>query len=584
MTVYNKASLVLAESPAYKAGKIQPYYPLTPDVSFDFTRATSATRVNASGNIEKETQNLLLQSNQFDTTWDNSSVITLTSGQPDKDGGTSAWELEKGAASSFLYQSVTTSGINTFSLYAKANTTNWIMFQVSGIANVRTFFDLGNGVLGSSLSNVIDAKIELVGSGWYRCSFSYNGNAVAIRVFPADANNDTSGTSGSIYIQDAQLEQGLVARNYQETTTTAFYGGITDNIPRLDYTDSSCPSVLLEPQRTNLIPHSEYFNYPSNSLLTFNSIASPEGLVNAVKIVENTNTNIHGISKTSVFPTNASAVVYTISVFAKKNQRDFLQIQTYADSTSINSNGFDLTNGTITGDSTNHKIEDYGNGWYRCSFTVSITQSTGGYNFIRIAIGKVNNSFYYTGDNTSGLYLYGFQFEEGSYATSYIPTYGTSVTRNGEVFEKTGLSGVIGQTEGTLYIEAIFKEEGNLSQWFSLSDGTSNNWVFIGKDNNDIRGYIRANNVVAFSNQTFQIVNNSVVKAALSYESGSISLYINGSLIASSTNSFSFNQPLDEIYSTTFYNTAAREKVNLDRMLLFKTALTDDECIALTTL
>ena len=64
-------------------------------------------------------------------------------------------------------------------------------------------------------------------------------------------NNVT--VQGSIYIQDAQLEQGLVARDYIETTTTAVEGGITDNVPRLDYTDSSCPALLLEPQRTNLI-------------------------------------------------------------------------------------------------------------------------------------------------------------------------------------------------------------------------------------------------------------------------------------------------------------------------------------------
>ena len=110
MTVYNKASLVLAESPAYKAGKIQPYYPLTPDVSFDFTRATSATRVNASGNIEKETQNLLLQSNQFDTTWTESgSTGIITSGFAGYDGSNDAWQLEhKASQCTSIRQSVST--------------------------------------------------------------------------------------------------------------------------------------------------------------------------------------------------------------------------------------------------------------------------------------------------------------------------------------------------------------------------------------------------------------------------------------------------------------------------------------------
>ena len=116
-----------------------------------------------------------------------------------------------------------------------------------------------------------------------------------------------------------------------------------------------------------------------------------------------------------------------------------------------------------------------------------------------------------------------------------------------------------------------------------MTDGTANNWVFIGKDNDDIRGYIRANNIVAFTNQTFQITNNTVVKAALSYKSGSISLYINGSLIASSTNSFSFNQPLDTIRSATYNTQTTREKVNFNKILVFKNALTNAECITLTT-
>ena len=70
-----------------------------------------------------------------------------------------------------------------------------------------------------------------------------------------------SGTSEiTIYLQDAQLEQGLVARDYIETTTTAVEGGITDNVPRLDYTDSSCPALLLEPQRTNLFAFADTSN------------------------------------------------------------------------------------------------------------------------------------------------------------------------------------------------------------------------------------------------------------------------------------------------------------------------------------
>jgi hypothetical protein len=80
-----------------------------------------------------------------------------------------------------------------------------------------------------------------------------NAGLSLFRIYPTDGG--TSAIIGTIYIQDAQLEQGLVAQPYIETTTAAVYEGITDNLPRLDYSGgASCPSLLLEPSRTNLYP------------------------------------------------------------------------------------------------------------------------------------------------------------------------------------------------------------------------------------------------------------------------------------------------------------------------------------------
>ena len=93
-------------------------------------------------------------------------------------------------------------------------------------------WELTTGVLINASGGPIDSNIESIGSGWYRCSVTTNGSFGAVLIKPVAANG--TDTSGSIYIQDAQLEQGLVARDYIETTTTAIYGGITDNVPRLD--------------------------------------------------------------------------------------------------------------------------------------------------------------------------------------------------------------------------------------------------------------------------------------------------------------------------------------------------------------
>jgi len=534
---------------------------------FTFARGIdiAATKVNSSGSIEKYRENLLLQSNQFSTSPWVSSAVTLTSGQSGYDGSTDAWLLTKnGTGFKNVYQYINELGVATLTVYAKAGSTNWMRLTHGGKT---AYFDLsGSGAIGVT-SNGIDQTITGVGNGWFKCTLTANRTVAGqVPIYPYTAEGDASGSTDSIYIQDAQLEKGLVATSYLESGATKATSGVADNEPRINYTGGTA-SLLLEPSRTNLITQSEYLESPFNSLLTFNSITSPEGLVNAVKIVENTNTNMHGIRKTSIFPTNASAVVYTISVFAKKNQRDFLQIQTYADSTSINSNGFDLTNGTITGDSTNHKIEDYGNGWYRCSFTVSITQSTGGYNFIRIAIGKVNNSFYYTGDNTSGLYLYGFQLELGSYPTSYIPTYGTSVTRVRDKMQSdTSSFGIT--NEFTLFIDTNG----------ALVDGTSLNQM------DDLRWYTQSTNRYRFykSSNAIFISNNIQVddrtKIALKITATECKTFVDGVL----DSTISLTTPFASFDSIS-RDMETKVKEELNQILLFPKALTDAECITLTT-
>ena len=80
MSIYDKASLVLIPS-GTKTSKVYSQKPVNGDGDFTFSRSTAATRVNADGNIEKETQNLLLQSNTFDTTW---LIYMLTQEQADK--------------------------------------------------------------------------------------------------------------------------------------------------------------------------------------------------------------------------------------------------------------------------------------------------------------------------------------------------------------------------------------------------------------------------------------------------------------------------------------------------------------------
>jgi len=573
--IYDKSSLVLIPS-GTKTGKVYSQKPVSGDGDFTFTRSSAATRINASGNIEKETQNLLLQSNTFNTTWGNSST-TETSGQSGYDGTNNAWLLTKTGANGGIRQNNTTSGVQTFSFYAKANASTWVKVNNLGSsAYSQANFDLVNGVVGTT-DYIIDAKIEDVGSGWYRCITTYDTTLVNIDIRVADSDNVVSGTSGSIYIQDAQLEQGLVARDYIETTTTAVEGGITDNVPRLDYTDSSCPALLLEPQRSNILTNSEYFAawIQFNTLNTANAITSPEGVQNANKLIAASGVN------NNVIYQGLSAGTYTASIFAKKGEFEGLVMATGTTGAFFNLN----TNTYRTFYSnppTSYNIEDYGNGWYR----YSITFTEGGPNNLYIGPNdNVSNTLGVTGNNSDGIYIYGAQLEAGSYPTSYIPTYGSSVTRVVDSCLKTGISSLIGQTEGTLFAQVSEFPKENNGRILGISDGTSSNYVIIIKNSTNTDFAVYATNggtAQATYLGTGSLNDNS--KIAVGYANNDYVVYVNGTQVHTDT---SASVPTcSNIYVGQRENGSGTYVASgsVKQALLFKTRLSNAELATLTTI
>ena len=238
----DQASLVMIPG-AYKESKVYSQLPTDGSGDFTFSRGTdNATRVNEEGLIEKSYGNLLLQSNQFDTTWTLGSGLSLTSGQSGYDGSSDAWGYSDTSTGNSLGQSRSTSGVQTLSIYAKAGTANGIRLRWLGGSGGNSYFNIADSSTEAyNTTNTIQTKKESIGNGWYRISIVFNSAVNTIRLYVADGSS-TSSTSGTIYIQDAQINQGLVAYPYLETTASPAYGGITANQPRLDYTDSSCPA------------------------------------------------------------------------------------------------------------------------------------------------------------------------------------------------------------------------------------------------------------------------------------------------------------------------------------------------------
>jgi hypothetical protein len=361
---------------------------------------------------------------------------------------------------------------------------------------------------------------------------------------------------------------------------------VASNVPRLDYLNSTCPSILVEPQRTNVQTYSEDFSnaiyIKIGATVTTNAIAAPDGNTTADKLVEDTSTGLHAID---IINPPVTLADYTISVFVKAAERSKFQI---SEVFTVGGNvTFDLTavTATSTAPAKNGKIENYGNGWYKCSATWP--NLTGASTQILFTILNNSGASSYTGTSGSGLYLWGAQLELGSYSTSYIPTTTAAVTRNADVINKTSVSSLIGQTEGTLYAEIkVNKLIGTASRYiFHVSDGTANNRIYIafsGSSSNVLRARIFNGGTLQCSIDTSAITTTGTYKLALAYKNNDIVFYINGVQIGTDTSATIPTCSRVDIGQN--YAGASQFSDNVSLSTLFKTRLTNDVLSTLTTL
>jgi hypothetical protein len=331
-------------------------------------------------------------------------------------------------------------------------------------------------------------------------------------------------------------------------------------MPRVDYLNNSNGSLILEPQRSNLITYSSDFSEwvtqsggtGSAPIITSNSAISPDGTQNAHKIVFNKGTGVSTSDLSVIASSSFTTQTNTASFYIKSDSPQKIVFR----------------------NSTNWQLVDVTTEWQRIDKT-----DTG--NGVQIGL---RDGYGISGvPNTATIYLWGAQAELGSYPTSIINTSGSSVTRNADACSITNVADRIGQTEGTMFLDFVLDSvDGTLDFRFQLYGNNSvNNWVFVGMTNGDIRAYV--NDTTNQFDSSFSGVVGTRYKLALAYKENDFAFYANG--IQKSVSTSGTIPSLDSVSlgdSVTSANMVVKESVN--QAQIYNTRLSNSELAALTTI
>ncbi len=383
-----------------------------------------------------------------------------------------------------------------------------------------------------------------------------------------------TGTAYGVLPNDSAADFDLFARGSyaHRVNKDGLLEEMGSNIPRIDYSDGGCPSLLLEPERTNKVEYSEDFSQSSwgkNDVTTSaNQSVSPKGSIDATKLIEGTGSVEHYTEDTT---TLTAAADYSFSVFAKADDYDKIRVRPVhvgASEGATTDVDFTLTgNGsysTLPSYAT-ASIENYGNGWYRCVVNVSLT---GTITSIRHRIQLVKDGDHiYQGDGSSGVFIWGAQLEEANYPTFYIKNSGTSLgaTRSADVGNYAGdfdFNSVEGVFEARL--KATPTDESSRRITFG---GGTNNRVIIGYGDDSgtlkpflliVHGGIGQSSYVDMPS-SFNILDYNTYR--FKFKAGSNELKINGELVSLNNSNlanldFSFDDALRNV-SLNFYTTSS---------------------------
>jgi hypothetical protein len=374
--------------------------------------------------------------------------------------------------------------------------------------------------------------------------------------------------------------------------------------------DGSYKGVLVEPEIVNEAKASEDLDNATYWNIFQTTIASdtetdPKGGTNSFLLSETVDNNSHGINIESAYRPTVSAAgeTWTQSIFVKKgngaNAPDIVQLTNIATYFGTQYANFDIsvgggTSGTVTASSGGTAgIRYYGNGWYRISWTATSTGA--GVSFLSLLFTNNNPTAgrqpSYAGQTDANVFIWGAQLELSPIATSYIPTTTGAVTRVKDDIYLTSASSLIGQTEGTLFIEVDWQNDTVSQGLLDINDGTLDNRLMIfNSAGSSANMYIRSGGGGALNQGVSSTSFTGIKKLAFTYEksaTATLKLFIDGTLESTATNEdTSAVTGLNEVIIGGQATGSGVSEANMwiRTVALFTSRLTDTECQDLTTL
>ena len=474
-------------------------------VEFDFSRASSGTTVNRQGLIElvDEGAELVVDGN-----------FLLTGTQAASTAGTywttgAGWAISNGKA--------TCDGTNGDAVQQPLSTVNTALKQITF-----TISDYQSGKVRVYSGGGADVLFEVTSNGTY----TYTDFLINNKIFIYSIESFI-GSISNISVKE-----------------------VLEEYPRIDFSEYTEGALLLEPQSTNIISHSEnfsdssWFKQANISIVSSNNI-SPSGVQDATLLTGNGSDGIYSIVTASGLVTRSiylKSVTGTISLLIKDPSK------------------------TIT------------------SKSISVTTTWQRFDLIEDNTHATNSGIWVSNIPSSGVYIWGAQLEALPYATSYIPNYGNAsgVTRAADTCNNGGLLGNFNDEEGVLYAEIKLPTTSGF-RLIGISDGTSNNRIYLGggSGENTLIAAVQVNGVYSANlNVAYNVLEFN--KIALKYKLNDMSLWINGVEMALSSTGVVF--PSGTLTTLQFDSGAGSStfKGKVKDLRVYRTALTDDELVFLT--